>query len=126
MTNFENILSELKLLQERFTAVSNELWSLRTKKEAFLRQGEDENCFLLKRFNSLETEKTIEFGSLFSQLQSLLDKKLSEKMFLINSVNDVKNIQLIAQTISYIKNAFSADLPLIQTLARLKLAIAKN
>src|SRR5215471_12402340 len=119
MNRFDSAFQELNFLQSRLKGAANRLWVLQSSLASAFTQGLNENDFLPRRLQNLKRQEQYQFEKLIDQLNGVVSSYFHRHFIAFSSVEDIQTVMNIRKTIQYIKNAYSSDPALIDTLARL-------
>jgi len=119
MSRFDSAFRELNFLQSRLKGAANRLWSIQSSLANAFTQGLKENDFLPRRLLNLKAEEQYRFEKLIDQLNGVVTSYFNRHFIAFSSAEDVQTVMNIRKTIQYIKNAYSSEPVLINTLARL-------
>src|SRR3990167_222947 len=118
-SRFDPVFRELSRIQSRLKSCVNRLWTIKASLAAAQRQGQQVHDFLPRRLSSLRRKEQVEFERLLRQFNRILSSHLDSSLIAFSSVEDVEAVLRIRATIRYIRNAFSAEIPVGRTLAHL-------
>lgn len=123
MSKFTPVYKEIKDLEGRLKKSANQLWDLQHQLTEAYDQGLAESDFLPRRLISLKRDEQLIFEKLLHKLNTLINHHLSKDFIVFSSVEDIQTMISIRRTMKYIKNAFSAEATLVETLEKLNKAL---
>lgn len=119
MSRFDSAFRELNVLQSELQGRANRLWFIQSSLSEAYTQGLKENDFLPRRLLRRRKEEQREFETLIDQLNTVVSSHFGRHFIAFSSTEDVETVMNIRKTIRYIKNAYSSDPMLLQTLTKL-------
>lgn len=119
MSRFDYAFQALNFLQSRLKGSANRLWSIQSSLANAYTQGLKENDFLPRRLINRKREEQYKFEKLIDELNSVVASHFGRHFIAFSSPDDVQTVINIRKTIQYIKNAYSSEPALLDTLARL-------
>lgn len=119
MTQLHSIYKELKLIKFRLKKTANRLWKIKFALVESYQAGHEEKSFLPRRLLKLKEEQQLKFEKLTHQLNLIIGDCFHKNFIIFNSAEDVETVLKIRKTVQYMKNAFTSEPFLIQTLDRL-------
>ncbi len=119
MNPFITASKKLTGLQSQLQKNANRIWWIQSSILQAYRRGHRENDFLPRRLHSIKNEEQVQFKKLIQQLHHLVTTYFDQDFIAFSSVQDVKTVMNIRKTIRYIKNAYTADPPVLNTLTKL-------
>ncbi|GEM_PF-1665718 len=123
MSRFTSIYKELKALELKLKKTANCLWDLQHSLSEAFDQGFNESDFLPRRILLRKQEKQLIFEKLLHKLNRIINHHLSKDFIIFSSTEDIQTMIHIRRTIKYIKNAFSAESSVVETLEKLNKAL---
>jgi len=110
----------LNRVKSEIVACVNTLWALKFDLSDAYARGLSENDFLPRRLIALIQRKRFQFEGLVEELRSILSTRLSSSFLPLSSPEDLNTARNIRTTIQYIKNAYTAEPSVADTLKLLK------
>lgn len=123
MSKFAPVYKEIKALEAQLKVAANVLWDLQHQLTEAYDQGLKVSDFLPRRIRLRKQDEQIIFEKLLFKLNRLINHHLSKDFIVFSSVEDIQTMIRIRRTIKYIKNAFSAEPTLVETLEKLNKAL---
>lgn len=123
MSKFAPVYKEIKELEAKLKKAANSLWDLQHQLTEAYSQGLKESDFLPRRVRLRKQDEQLIFEKLLFKLNNLITNHLSENFIVFSSEEDIQMMIRIRRTIKYIKNAFSAEPALVETLEKLNKAL---
>jgi len=123
MTHFQSIYKDLRTIKFRLKKTTNRLWKLKFSLVEIYQSGSTEKDFLPRRILQLKELEQLKFEKLVHQLNQIIVNCFNKSFIVFSSEEDVDTILRIRRTIQYMKNAFTSEPTLLQTLEKLNRAI---
>ncbi len=123
MSKFTPVYKEIKALEAKLKKVANSLWDLQHQLTEAYDQGLSKDDFLPRRILLRKQEEQLVFERLLHKLNNLINYHLSKDFIVFSSVEDIQTMISIRRTMKYIKNAFSSEPTLVETLEKLNKAL---
>lgn len=123
MSKFTPVYKEIKALEAKLKKTANKLWDLQHQLTEAYDQGLTEGDFLPRRILLRKQEEQLVFEKLLHKLNGLINYHLSKDFIVFSSVEDIQTMMSIRRTMKYIKNAFSSEPALVETLEKLNKAL---
>lgn len=123
MSKFTPVYKEIKALEAKLKKTANHLWDLQHQLTEAYDQGLNKSDFLPRRILLRKQEEQLLFEKLLFKLNKIINHHLSKDFIIFSSVEDIQTMISIRRTIKYIKNAFSAESTVVETLEKLNKAL---
>jgi len=119
LSRFDSAFQALNFLQSRLKGTANRLWSIQSSLASAYTQGLKETDFLPRRLINRRREEQYKFEKLVDDLNTVVKSHFGRHFVAFSSPEEVRTVMNIRRTIQYIKNAYSNEPTLLDTLARL-------
>lgn len=119
MSQLHSIYTQLNRIKFRLKKTANRLWKIKLALVESYQTGFEERDFLPRRLLKLKEEQQLKFEKLTHQLNLMIVSCFHKNFIIFNSAEEVETFLKIRKTVQYMKNAFTSEPFLIQTLDRL-------